>query len=353
MKAVVFLCFVSGLVVGYMSVLLLVSYSTFDLLSYSVSPVVPRGPVWRSTTQSHASTTLLYGGKKTCPPVIKVVALIFSSPVSDRRQSARETWLKAVPTNMKLTYKFLIGTEGLEADVLKRLESEQTEYGDLLLFSEIKDSFKNLTSKLRLGMIWVHERTLFHYFFKVDDDCYVRLDQMETAFRNMTCLSNLHWGYFSGGAWPQPQGKYYETQWFMCERYVTYAMGAGYILSRPMFSLVMQFSDKLITKYNNDDINVALWLAPLDLYRLHDQRFDFHMQKPACNSNIIVSHRHTNESLYSFHQMITSGNLKCQEWQETQARYIYNWYTDSVDCCRYSRAKVKHNSYSSLGTPRH
>ena len=41
----------------------------------------------------------------------------------------------------------------------------------------------------------------------------------------------LYWGYFDGRAHPKRQGKWGEYSWVICDHYLPYAVGGGYVLS--------------------------------------------------------------------------------------------------------------------------
>ena len=285
---------------------------------------------------------------------ISMLVLLFSAPnATARRHGVRETWLQmASPLNV--TAKFLIGTDGLNASLLNNLTVENEEFNDMLLFPDVHDSFHNLTLKLLKGILWAQSNVDFDYLMKADDDSYVRLDQAIAGIRNIkeTYRSKLYWGYFEGSAIPRPTGKYEEHNWLKCPHYFPYSLGACYILAKPVVSMMVRFSEKLYTGYNNDDVSIGSWLTPYDIVRIHDVRFTFNMSSAACNTNYIASHLHTVATLHEHYRRIASNVTLCDEDVEAQGRYVYDWTAYSpMKCCKYKadmQLKPFHNTHSAF-----
>lgn len=117
-------------------------------------------------------------------------------------------------------------------------------------------SFAYLTDQIDFGL-------RFKYVLKCDDDTFVRLDKLPKEIEKVTLLystpssnfesvspyirvnvqSNdventsklgIYWGYFNGNAHIKNAGKWKETNYILCDKYVTYALGGGYILSKEL-----------------------------------------------------------------------------------------------------------------------
>lgn len=59
----------------------------------------------------------------------------------------------------------------------------------------------------------------------------------------------------------------------LCDTYLPYALGGGYVLGRPLVAHVVAAAP-LLAAYTSEDVSVGAWLAPLNVTRRHDVRFD-------------------------------------------------------------------------------
>jgi galactosylxylosylprotein 3-beta-galactosyltransferase len=50
--------------------------------------------------------------------------------------------------------------------------------------------------------------------------------------KNSNYPKGLYWGFFDGRAPVQIQGKWAEKDYKICDRYLPYALGGGYVLSQ-------------------------------------------------------------------------------------------------------------------------
>ena len=62
-------------------------------------------------------------------------------------------------------------------------------------------------------------------------------------------------------------------EWFLCDHYLPYAMGGGYVISSDLIHRVAVNADG-IQLYNNEDVSVGVWLSPFIAERRHDKRFN-------------------------------------------------------------------------------
>jgi len=217
----------------------------------------------------------------------------------------------------------------------KELEDERKIYKDLLLLTDLKDSYANLSSKILLGFEWSegNNSVEYDYMVKVDDDSYVRIEALAGALKEMECPRLFYWGYFMGFAFPLATGKWMERAWFKCPHYLPYAMGGGYVLSRDVVALIVKFSHKL-TLYRNEDVTVGSWLAPYQLKRKHDLRFNVESQSHGCNNRYIINHKDKVRDLYGKHMSLLKNRTLCSKEKEIRPAYVYNWTASPLDCCR-------------------
>lgn len=179
-----------------------------------------------------------------------------------------------------------IGTAGLPQTTLDALYEEQTTHGDLALLPHFKEAFQNLTGKLLEGFAWSGNRSnigRFDFLMKVDDDTFVRMDVMQHELEDVGEVDRdrLYWGYFDGRAEVRRRGKYAEMGWVICDKYLPYALGGGYVVSRALANYVAA-NRYAFSRFNAEDASLGLWLAPLNITRKHDTRFDTEWTSRGC-----------------------------------------------------------------------
>jgi len=229
----------------------------------------------------------------------------------------------------------------LEQPAIEQLRAENQEHGDLALLPHFKEAFQNLTGKLLEGFAWsVDPANLepFDYLFKVDDDTFARMDVIE---RELAALpkgdrERLYWGYFDGRAEVRRRGKYAEMSWVVCDRYLPYALGGGYLVSRPLVQYVAsnRFS---FSRFNAEDASLGLWLAPLNITRKHDTRFDTEWFPRGCYNHYVVLHKQTAADMMNKHNRLTKSGFTVQcpsEYRNgKRVEYEYNWTVLPSNCC--------------------
>lgn len=203
-----------------------------------------------------------------------LVLCILSAPKNlDRRNALRETWLSDIDQKDILHY-FIVGSLGLSPDFLLHLSAEQSKYNDLLILP-MEDSYSQLSYKMLQTFSWLDEQIYaglnFSYMLKCDDDSFVRIDllkneindlqrriennnfdDIEDNVQSINIQENMnkkslhtYWGYFKGNANIKLQGKWKETNWILCNNYLPYAQGGGYILSKQLVMYIAKNSDDL------------------------------------------------------------------------------------------------------------
>jgi galactosylxylosylprotein 3-beta-galactosyltransferase len=266
---------------------------------------------------------------------LHLFVLVLSAPAASLRRTAiRGTWGHNYRNKIvKVTIKFLVGLYELEKERVIELEKEDGMFGDLVLLKELKDSYVNLSAKVLMGIQWASHNLQFDYLVKVDDDSYVKVEGISEALRELRCDRNLYWGYFMGHAFPEPTGRWTELKWFQCPHYLPYAMGGGYVISHRTVELLAKFSDRLIL-YNNEDVTVASWLAPYQLNRVHDIRFNVESLSHGCNNGYLITHKVKVRMFYVMYTNLLRNGTLCDEEKEIHPAYIYNWTGSPLDCCQ-------------------
>ena len=305
-----------------------------DLASIPINQGIEEG-INAAMDVQKSSTSTKMAQRQGCPShQLHIVILILSAPGGViRRNAIRGTWLHNYHSGMlKVTSRFLIGTNRLLKEKIGNLTVEQNQFGDLLLFDDLKDAYSNLSRKVLHGLQWAYKTETFDFLIKTDDDSYVRINQVAKNLQQMNCNERLYWGFFMGHALPEPSGKWAEHNWFNCPHYLPYAMGGGYIVSSRVVSMIMRFSHRL-KLYNNEDVTVGSWLAPFNLVRQHDIRFDVESLSHGCNNHYIITHKERVRSLYEKYTNLLRNGTICNVEKEIRPAYIYNWTVPPLDCC--------------------
>ena len=264
-----------------------------------------------------------------------------------------QNWLtsKTVPNvkvpGIKIKHLFAVGTLGLSDEEIDQIKSEQKVYSDLLLIDDLFDSYPNLTLKMIKSTEKLVQTTPnFKFLLKIDDDSYVKLDllaqdliqyssRLAAMQQRKQTLDNLelYWGYFNGRASIKKSGQWQEVNYNLCDRYVPYALGGGYVLSRNLVKYIAEHGQNL-NRYISEDISVGTWLSPFrNIHRRHDLRFDTAYMPRKCKSSHFVLHKRTIKDMREIH----SGNLCFSEVaydaSKRPAEYFYDWTQSPSKCC--------------------
>ena len=267
-----------------------------------------------------------------------VVLVLSSVQGRDRRDAIRETWMEGYrDSEHPVLVKFAIGTHGLSTTDIDVLTSEQLAFNDLLLLPDLQESYFNLTRKVLYSFVNLERNFDFSYLMKCDDDTFVVLVTILRELSERRSKRSLYWGFFDGRAHVKKAGKWAEKEWFLCDRYLPYALGGGYVLSHDLVRRINLAADGL-QMYNSEDVSVGVWLSPYEAERKHDVRFDTEFVSRGCRNVYVVSHKQSINEMREKHLMLkTTGHL-CEKEFQTRMSYIYNWDNEPSKCCERSRS---------------
>uniref|UniRef100_A0A663LTT1 Hexosyltransferase n=2 Tax=Neoaves TaxID=3078114 RepID=A0A663LTT1_ATHCN len=269
------------------------------------------------------------------PATAFLAVLITSGPkYSERRSIIRSTWLSAAgrPPHDDIWSRFVIGTGGLGAEELRSLELEQSRHRDLLLLPELRDSYENLTAKVLATYVWLDLHLDFQFALKADDDTFVRLDVLVEELRAKE-PRRLYWGFFSGRGRVKSGGKWKESAWVLCDYYLPYALGGGYVISADLVRY-LRLSRDYLNMWQSEDVSLGVWLAPIDVKRVHDPRFDTEYKSRGCNNKYIVTHKQSIEDMLEKHQTLAKEGKLCKEEVKLRLSYMYDWGVPPSQCCQ-------------------
>ena len=85
-------------------------------------------------------------------------------------------------------------------------------------------------------------------------------------------------------------GTYREESWFVCNKYMSYALGGGYVLSWDLVELLVQ-NEPHLNLYKAEDVSIGAWLAPYNIERKHDTRFNTESASRGCKDVFLISHK--------------------------------------------------------------
>lgn len=274
-----------------------------------------------------------------------LVILIFTTAKNiDRRDCIRETWIK-LSKSPKVVHYFVIGTLSLTSNEKIQIVKENAFHHDLLLLPQLKDAYNNLTLKLLQSFKWLTDSTTkqihFEYVLKVDDDSFVRLDLLydelidkHARFKQQSKNDpSLYWGFFDGRAHVKRKGPWTENNWFLCDRYLPYALGGGYLISRNLVQFVSN-NFHLFNSYQSEDVSLGVWLAPLSIQRLHDIRFDTEFKSRGCCDSYLIQHKQSILDMKSKYKSLVNYDRLCPNGEiENRLVYNYNWNVLPSKCC--------------------
>lgn len=244
---------------------------------------------------------------------------------------------------IKIKYVFTIGAEGLSSDQELLINNENESHKDIILISDFRDNYRQLSKKLIESIREVIDRYNFKYLLKCDDDTYVKLNLLSQdlfyyhnlvneKYKNIHPPIELYWGYFNGRAQIKTHGQWKEQNFHLSKNYLPYALGGGYVISYNVAKIIYN-NEHTLSTYVSEDISMGVWTAPYkNIHRRHDVRFDTAYMARKCANYHLVLHKRTAQDMYD----IYNGNL-CSFKDDTSVKrpkeYFYDWTKNSVSCC--------------------
>ena len=258
--------------------------------------------------------------------------LVLTAPsAAEQRATARGTWL----AGGKATHRFAVCGGGVDAAARGVLEEEGRVHGDVLWLHGCEEGFGALAAKLGAALLAVHEGFEgYRAVLKADDDTYVRLDGVAGELAARPDAEMLYWGYFDGRAEVRRRGKYRELEWNLCDTYLPYAVGGGYVVGRRLVAHVAAgWRGVGLRRFGAEDASLGLWLAAAEATRWHDVRFDTEWKSRGCEDGYLVLHKRSPEQMRSIHARLAAGLGPCERPGLVRVQYEYNWAAKASECC--------------------
>uniref|UniRef100_A0A1I7UGX4 Hexosyltransferase n=1 Tax=Caenorhabditis tropicalis TaxID=1561998 RepID=A0A1I7UGX4_9PELO len=142
----------------------------------------------------------------------------------------------------------------------------------------------------------------------------------------------LYWGFLDGRAKPFRKGKWKEPEWNLCDRYLPYQLGGGYVLSYELVRF-LALNAPLFRIYKNEDVSVGAWLAGLDVKYVHDPRFDTEWTSRGCNNEYLITHKHSMEEMTEMYTNLKQTGKLCTKEFQRRLSYVYDFSKAPSECC--------------------
>ncbi|CAD6192090.1 unnamed protein product [Caenorhabditis auriculariae] len=217
-------------------------------------------------------------------------------------------------------------------------EAERVALQKTFLVAAVMSSRKDVETRNLIRNTWLKlgrkGPSTFTYFFSVgtksvagedetDADSFVRIKGLLGALREVQ-HPMLYWGFLDGRAKPRRKGKWSEPEWMLCDRYLPYQLGGGYVLSHTLAKFISTNS-QLLRTYKNEDVSVGAWLAGLKVRYVHDPRFDTEWTSRGCNNEYLVTHKKSPGEMLAMFDSLKSHGVLCPKQYQTRPSYVYNW----------------------------
>lgn len=269
-------------------------------------------------------------------PDLLMVLIHAKANDKETRDAIRRSWLLPFRKlkNSPMQYQFLIGGKRLSLSTMDMLVNESRENHDIVIFSSVDDSHFSLTQRTLEGFKYALQNFRFSYLMKCDDDSFVDLPRLLSELQERPRRDRLYWGEMVGSSPINGYGKYQETRWSVCDYYVPYALGGGYIVSRDLVELVVGQAEHLL-KFHCEDSSVGAWLAPYNIERRHDSRFNTESNSHGCKKVFLVSHKVSPYEMGVLYQSQQLEGTYCSwrtQWFGGNG-YVYNWTVPPTKCC--------------------
>ncbi|XP_072047640.1 beta-1,3-galactosyltransferase 6-like [Amphiura filiformis] len=258
-----------------------------------------------------------------------VVCIMTGVQLVERRYTIRETWLQSLPKDVVI--RFVVGTATITKEDHRLLEKENAQHGDLMFLPDLHDSYGSLTEKLLHMFKWLDKHANFQYVLKADDDTFIRLDALMRELKTKP-RKKFYWGFFDGRAHVHRAGKWSEPEFLLCDRYLPYALGGGYVVSSDLVHFVAM-NAPVLKRYHAEDVSLGTWLAAIDVKREHDPRFDTEYKSRGCRNVYLVTHKQTMQDMRSKYQQLKATGKMCAKEEQYRLSYVYNWEKLPTECC--------------------
>ena len=262
---------------------------------------------------------------------LTLLILVFSRPEArSTRQAVRSTWAVDVEASDDVTYFFVINVLQLSNQLASSLEEESETHRDMMFLNE-KPTLMPNSRALLAALQSVNKSFGFKFLLKCNDTSYIVVPKILQQLEEMP-RKELVWGFFAGNEAVMREGIHAERDWNLCIKYLPYPQGGGYILSHDIVSMLVAMGPDL-NHLDNEDIAVGVWLAPFNIQRRHDVKFNTGIESRGCNNVYLVTHGMTATGMEEMHKSLKTNGVLCTSEYQARLSYMYDWSAAMPDCC--------------------
>ncbi|KAL6526457.1 hypothetical protein OROGR_015547 [Orobanche gracilis] len=225
--------------------------------------------------------------------VLLLIGVFSSGNNFERRIAIRRTWMQydAVRSG-DVVIRFFIGLHK-NREVNSKLWKEAQAYGDIQLMPFV-DYYSLLTYKTIATCIFGTKILRAKYIMKMDDDAFVRIDEVLSSLKGKTS-EGLLYGHISFESAPHRDKN---DKWFISDEewphssYPPWAHGPGYVISRDIARFIVQgHRDKDLMLFKLEDVAVGIWIEQYvknghKIEYVNDDRF----HNSGCESDYVLAH---------------------------------------------------------------
>lgn len=233
--------------------------------------------------------------------------------------------------------RFVIGGDNVPSSVMEDVMKEASEHKDIQVFLTVTDSIYSLTNRTLFSFKYAHETFNYKYYLKCDDDSFVDVPRIATELHRRKAGTPFLWGYMRGTSRIYSHGRYSEFRYHLCDMYMPYALGGGYVVSREVTSILASNAD-YFKRFVAEDVSLGTWLAPFNIERKHDARFNTNTPSRGCKDPFLISHKVSTEWMVSLQESMNLEGRMCS-WRTYSfglSGWIYDWESLPSSCCRRS-----------------
>ena len=246
------------------------------------------------------------------PPYMLYIIILTAPSHFSNRQSIRSTWLDSASNYDHVKYSFVIGNVGVPDPIMSTVIEENENFGDITILHGVEEVYEKLSRKVLQAFSWVAKHIDAVYFLETDDDCYVVMKTLYEIISNGSFpTTKLIFGPIQVSAPIHTIGKWAEFGWYLCDAYLPYALGVGYIITQDVVKYIRRNKHRF-THYNNDDLAVGAWIAPLNLTYIIDNKGVTILPNP-CTRSTWVIHGCDYKLFRKIHSSLQRGNLICAD----------------------------------------
>ena len=221
--------------------------------------------------------------------------------------------------------RFVLGRSNIPANLSQQLNEEAAKFGDMMILPDNPDTALDLTQRTIESFQLAAQVDKSSYILKCDEDSYVDIARVASILQARDREPPLYWGELL--TWEiYTEGLYGEKQYTVCDRYLTYALGGGYVLSRDLMLLLVDNAPYL-QRYVSEDVSMGAWLAPYNVERIHDTRFNTGADSRGCKEPYLVSHKLKPDDMYSYFEVYKLDGVFCSHRNHVLITpgHMYNW----------------------------